>query len=55
MATTVGSRVDYSDLRNWYNTFNNLANNFSNGITALTVPANDAHAVRATEINNLHA
>lgn len=53
MATTQGSKALYSDVKNWYTVFNNLASNYSNGITTLTVPSSGAK-ITATQINNLH-
>lgn len=53
MATSVGDRVDYSDLNNWYTTFNNLARNYTNGVSTIAKPSSDA-PVLASDVNNLH-
>ena len=54
MATTQGSKALHSDIQNWYTVFNNLASNYSSGITTLTVPSSGAK-ITAAQINNLHA
>lgn len=53
MAVSTGSKALYSDLKNWYDTFNSLASNYSSGISTLTVPASGSK-ISATNINNLH-
>lgn len=53
MATTQGSKALYNDVKNWYTVFNNLAANYSSGITPLTVPSSGTN-ITAAQINNLH-
>lgn len=54
MSTGRGDKAAYSDVKNWYDTFNNLARNYSNGIGTLTVPSAGAR-ISASDINNLHS
>lgn len=54
MAVSQGNKALYSDLKNWYDTFNSLATNYSNNLTALTVPSSGSK-ISATNINNLHS
>lgn len=54
MAVSTGNKVLYSDLTNWYTVFNNLAKNYSNGISQLTTPASGSK-ISATNVNNLNA
>lgn len=53
LAVSTGSKALYSDLTNWYTVFNNLASNYSNGITTLATPASGSK-ISATNINNLN-
>lgn len=53
MAVSTGSKALYSDLKNWYDVFNNLASNYSNGISTLTVPSSSSK-ISASNINNLN-
>ena len=53
MAVSTGSQALYSDMKNWYDVFNNLASNYSNGISTLTVPSSGSK-ISATHINNLN-
>lgn len=54
MSTGRGDKAAYSDVKNWYDTFNNLASNYSNGIGTLAVPSAGAR-INASDINNLHS
>lgn len=53
LAVSTGSKALYSDIKNWYDVFNSLASNYSNGITTLTIPASGSK-ISATNINNLN-
>jgi hypothetical protein len=53
LAVQTGSTALYSDMKNWYDVFNNLASKFSNGISTLTVPASGSK-ISATDVNNLN-
>ena len=54
LAVSTGSQVSYSDLKNWYDTFNNLSANYSDNISTLAVPASGSKTL-ASNLNNLHA
>ncbi len=54
MGTNRYDIVRWDDLNTWYTQFNFLVNRYSSGISQLTIPANDRHTVRASEINALH-
>lgn len=53
MAVSTGNTALYSDLKNWYDVFNDLASRFSNGIATLPVPGSGSK-ISATNINYLN-
>lgn len=48
-----GEKISYSELLNWYEVFNNLATNYSENVTALSIPVSGKKA-EPSDINNLH-
>ena len=54
MAISKDNRIDYTDLKSKYNSFNTFITNYGGSITKLTVPANSPAKVNASDINNLN-
>ena len=48
-----GEKILYSELLNWYEVFNNLATNYSENVTALSIPVSGKKA-EPSDINKLH-
>lgn len=53
MATTQGEKALFSDLVSWHNVLNNLATNYSDGVSTVSLPSEGA-AIGASRINTLH-
>lgn len=54
MAISKDSRIDYTDLKSKYDSFNTFITNYGGSIAKLTVPANSPAKVNASDINNLN-
>lgn len=52
MAISQGSLASYSDLANYYNTFNNFIATYGGNITQLTIPSQNKK-IEASDVNNL--
>lgn len=54
MATTQGEKALLSDLNSWQTIFNNLASNYSNGVSTVALTTSNT-SITASQINTLHA